>query len=282
MLCDKPLRNGKSMESKKNITRSGLNHLPECVIFFLEQTISTGIRKIKHCRGGLLMLIGREKEIEKLNELYEGSSSELVALYGRRRVGKTFLINEVFSGKITFRHAGLSPLDDTYSSMTARKSRMKDQLKHFYRSLTQQGMKKIKTPESWLDAFYMLEDYLQSMDDGQARQLVFFDEIQWLDTPKSGFMTGFEAFWNGWACHRHNLMVIVCGSSNSWILDKVINNHGGLYDRVTCQIRLAPFSLYECEKFSSCASERVSIASLVLSRSFDFINLSILFHQLCR
>lgn len=249
MLCDKPLRNGKSMESKKNITRSGLNHLPECVIFFLEQTISTGIRKIKHCRGGLLMLIGREKEIEKLNELYEGSSSELVALYGRRRVGKTFLINEVFSGKITFRHAGLSPLDDTYSSMTARKSRMKDQLKHFYRSLTQQGMKKIKTPESWLDAFYMLEDYLQSMDDGQARQLVFFDEIQWLDTPKSGFMTGFEAFWNGWACHRHNLMVIVCGSSNSWILDKVINNHGGLYDRVTCQIRLAPFSLYECEKF---------------------------------
>ena len=207
MLCDKPLRNGKSMESKKNITRSGLNHLPECVIFFLEQTISTGIRKIKHCRGGLLMLIGREKEIEKLNELYEGSSSELVALYGRRRVGKTFLINEVFSGKITFRHAGLSPLDDTYSSMTARKSRMKDQLKHFYRSLTQQGMKKIKTPESWLDAFYMLEDYLQSMDDGQARQLVFFDEIQWLDTPKSGFMTGFEAFWNGWACHRHNLMV---------------------------------------------------------------------------
>ena len=206
-------------------------------------------RKIKRHCGGCLMLIGREKEIEKLNELYEGGSSELVALYGRRRVGKTFLINEVFSGKITFHHAGLSPIDDRYSSSAARKSRMRDQLKHFYRSLTQQGMKKSKIPESWLDAFYMLEDYLQAMDDGQTRQLVFFDEIQWLDTPRSGFMTGFEAFWNGWACHRHNLMVIVCGSSNSWILDKVINNHGGLYDRVTCQIRLAPFSLYECEKF---------------------------------
>ena len=83
------------------------------------------------------MLIGREKEIEKLNELYESGSSELVALYGRRRVGKTFLIDETFSGRITFRHAGLSPVDGRYSSTSIRKSRMKDQLKHFYRSLTE-------------------------------------------------------------------------------------------------------------------------------------------------
>lgn len=195
------------------------------------------------------MLVGREKEIEKLKELYESDSSELVALYGRRRVGKTFLIDEVFAGKITFRHAGLSPIDDQYAATSARKSRMKDQLKHFYRALTQQGMKKTRIPESWLDAFYMLEDFLQDSDDGHSRQLVFFDEIQWLDTPRAGFMTGLEAFWNGWACHRPNLMMIVCGSSSSWILDKIINNHGGLYDRITYQIRLQPFSLYECEKF---------------------------------
>ncbi|MBR2836485.1 MAG: AAA family ATPase [Coriobacteriales bacterium] len=195
------------------------------------------------------MIIGREKEIEKLNELYASGSSELVALYGRRRVGKTFLVDQTFLGKITFRHAGLSPIDARYSASSARKSRMKDQLKHFYRSLTLQGMKKTKTPESWLDAFYLLEDFLQEKDDGKNRQLVFFDEIQWLDTPKSGFMTGFEAFWNGWACHRQNLMVIVCGSSSSWILDKVINNHGGLYDRVTYQIKLMPFTLSECERY---------------------------------
>lgn len=197
----------------------------------------------------LSMLIGRENEIQKLNSLYESPSAELLALYGRRRVGKTFLVDEVFSGKITFRHAGLSPIDNRYASSSARKSRMKDQLKHFYRSLTLQGMKKSRLPESWLEAFYMLEDYLQEKDDGESKQLVFFDEIQWLDTPKSGFMTGLEAFWNGWACHRHNIMVIVCGSSSSWILDKMINNHGGLYDRVTCQIKLAPFSLYEVEKY---------------------------------
>ena len=126
---------------------------------------------------------------------------------------------------------------------------MKDQLKHFARSLTMSGMKGVRTPSSWLDAFYMLEDYLQEKDDGKTRQLIFIDEIQWMDTPKSGFMTGFEAFWNGWACYRHNIMVIVCGSSTSWILDKVINNHGGLYDRVTRQIKLLPFSLRECENF---------------------------------
>ncbi len=192
------------------------------------------------------MLIGRESEVKKLKELYDSSTAELIALYGRRRVGKTYLVDEVFSNCITFRHAGLSPIDH---EATAGKKKMKAQLNHFYRSLTQYGMQKRKAPESWQDAFYMLEDLLEEKDDGVSRLLVFIDEIQWMDTPRSSFMTGFEAFWNGWACHRHNVMVIVCGSSSSWILDKMVNNHGGLYGRVTYQINLRPFSLYECEKF---------------------------------
>ena len=196
------------------------------------------------------MIVGREKEIKKLNELYQSDSAELVAIYGRRRVGKTFLVDEVFANRITFRHSGLSPNDDRYADETRRKSRLKDQLKHFSHSLTLQGMNKSgKVPASWLDAFFLLEKALQEQDDGTSRQLIFLDEIQWLDTPKSGFMTGLEAFWNGWACHRHNLMVVVCGSSSSWILNKLIHNHGGLYGRVTCQIKLLPFSLHECRKF---------------------------------
>ena len=195
------------------------------------------------------MLIGRENETKLLNELYLSDSAELVALYGRRRVGKTFLVDETFEGKITFRHAGLSPIDDTPLSSTRRKSRMKDQLRHFHRSLAMQGLEGAKIPESWLEAFYMLEDLLMQKDDGVKRLLVFLDEIQWLDTPRSEFMTGLEAFWNGWACHHRNVMLIVCGSSSSWMLNKVIDNHGGLYDRVTCQIRLAPFTLHECELF---------------------------------
>lgn len=193
------------------------------------------------------MLIGREKEIKELNELYHSEDAELIALYGRRRVGKTYLIDEVFRDKLNFRHAGLSPIDSEKENVKAHL--MKDQLTHFFRSLTMQGYKWKKTPESWLEAFYMLEDLLVEKYKDNERIVVFLDEMQWLDTPKAKFMTGFEAFWNGWACHRKNLMVIVCGSSSSWILTNVINNHGGLYGRVTFEIKLKPFTLRECEQF---------------------------------
>ncbi|MEF2912711.1 MAG: ATP-binding protein [Succinivibrio sp.] len=195
------------------------------------------------------MLIGREKEIKKLNELYHSEDAELIALYGRRRVGKTYLIDEVFRDRLNFRHAGLSPIDSEKENVKAHL--MKDQLTHFFRSLTMQGYKGKKTPESWLEAFYILEDLLVEKYKGNERIVVFLDEMQWLDTPKAKFMTGFEAFWNGWACHRKNLMVIVCGSSSSWILTNIINNHGGLYGRVTFEIKLKPFTLRECEQFLS-------------------------------
>ena len=94
----------------------------------------------------------------------------------------------------------------------------------------------------------MLEMFLQERDDG-TRQVVFLDELPWLDTPRSGFITALEGFWNNWGCHRKNLMVVVCGSANSWILDKLINNHGGLYNRVTYEIKLSPFTLKECEDY---------------------------------
>ena len=122
---------------------------------------------------------------------------------------------------------------------------LKKQLRAFYYSLISHGMKKEHCPKDWLEAFFMLEMYLQSRDDG-ARQIVFLDELPWMDTPKSGFITAFESFWNSWACHR-NVMVIISGSANSWIQDKLINNHGGLYGRVTYEIKLEPFTLRECE-----------------------------------
>lgn len=187
-------------------------------------------------------VIGREKEIRILNELYDRGDSEFVAVYGRRRVGKTFLINQTFRGRFTFVHSGLSPVDEDARS----DGRMKAQLRHFYDSLVIQGMEPSKPPESWLDAFLMLEMFLQKRDDG-SRQLVFIDEIQWMDTPKAFFITGLEAFWNGWACYRDNVMLVICGSSTSWVLDKVINNHGGLYGRVTRRIHLEPFDLRQCE-----------------------------------
>ncbi|MBR2812670.1 MAG: AAA family ATPase [Solobacterium sp.] len=194
------------------------------------------------------MIIGREKEKKKLTELYDSGQAEFVALYGRGRVGKTFLIDEHFGDRITFRHAGLSPVS-IESDDSVKRKHTKDQLEHFYRSLLKQGMGECKAPDSWLEAFDLLEKYVMGHVKQEDRQLIFLDEIQWMDTPRSGFMTGLEAFWNNFACHRHDIMVIVCGSSTSWILDKLVNNHGGLYGRLTCQIELQPFTLNECERF---------------------------------
>lgn len=187
-------------------------------------------------------MVGRQHEVQELNMLYESNQAELVAIYGRRRVGKTYLVDETFLNRITFRHAGLSPAGQE------AKGFLRTQLNHFYNSLVVQGMEPCRKPSSWQDAFLLLEKHLQKIDTG-SRQVVFLDEMPWLDTPRSGFISAFEGFWNTWGCHRKNLMVIVCGSANSWILDSLINNHGGLYNRVTYEIKLSPFTLRECEEY---------------------------------
>ena len=204
-------------------------------------------------------MIGREKEIQELSERYDSGRAEFVAVYGRRRVGKTYLVDEVLKDRITFRHAGLSPVDEQN-----RKNGLKEQLKYFYLSLQLHGMKKSKCPTSWLEAFFMLEMHLKNIDDG-SRQVVFLDELPWMDTPRSGFLTALEAFWNGWACHRHNMMLVVCGSATSWMTDELINNHGGLYGRLTCQMKLAPFTLGECEAFFQDRGIRFSRYDIVQS-----------------
>ena len=108
-------------------------------------------------------------------------------------------------------------------------------------------MRKSHQPASWIDAFLMLSQLMEQKDKGQ-RIVIFLDELPWMDTPRSKFVTAFEGFWNNWACHRHNVMVVVCGSATSWIQDKLIDNHGGLYGRVTREIKLSPFTLRECEQ----------------------------------
>ncbi len=203
-------------------------------------------------------MIGREKEIKELEKIYSSNKAEMVAVYGRRRVGKTYLVDEVFRDRITFRHAGLSPLDEDPKGL------LQAQLDHFYNSLKLYGMEEEGKPENWLDAFFLLEKLLQHIDDG-TRQVVFLDELPWLDTPRSGFIRAFEGFWNTWACHRKNLMVIICGSANSWMENELINNHVGLYGRVTYEIKLSPFSLLECEKYYESRNIKFSRYDIVQS-----------------
>lgn len=190
----------------------------------------------------MCQIIGRKQEIAELNRAYESGRAEFVAVYGRRRVGKTFLINEVFHNHMTFHHTGLSPYD------RKRKVSLRDQLQNFHFSLIRYGMEGEEPPRSWMEAFFRLEQFLERQDNG-SRQVVFIDELPWMDSPRSGFLTALEAFWNGWGCSRHNLCFVVCGSATSWMLDNVINNKGGLYDRLTHEIHLYPFSLHECEEF---------------------------------
>ena len=203
-------------------------------------------------------MVGRKREVEELNRLYNSSEAELVAIYGRRRVGKTYLVDDVFENKLTFRHAGMSPAEGRFNGA------LEEQLLHFHLSLQLHGFTDCKVPGSWMEAFFYLEKYLMKVDDG-SRQVVFLDELPWMDTYRSGFIRAFEAFWNTWACHRKNLMVVVCGSANSWIVNNLINNHGGLYNRVTYEIKLEPFSLTECEELLKSRGVKLSRYDVVQS-----------------
>lgn len=183
------------------------------------------------------MIIGREKEQKQLEKLYASDQSEFVALYGRRRVGKTYLIKEVFNDHFAFRHTGL------------QKAPKSKQLKEFAVSLRAAGMHDIPKLNDWYDAFNALSEFLSSLPEG--RKVVFIDELPWMDTHKSNIVSALEHFWNSWANYRNDILLIVCGSATSWIIKKIINNYGGLHNRLTRRITLSPFTLHECELFAT-------------------------------
>lgn len=187
-------------------------------------------------------IIGRDEERRELTNLYESQRPEFVVVNGRRRVGKTFLIREMFASCMTFHHTGLSPTVDATSAASA----LKMQLTAFYSTLLRHGYQG-DMPKTWFEAFDALRDILESRDTAE-RLVVFIDEMPWMDTPRSNFVPALEHFWNGWGAGRANLMLIACGSATSWLCDKVINSKGGLYNRVTAEITLRPFTLAECEE----------------------------------
>ena len=192
-----------------------------------------------------MKIIGRKKEIEQLEKIYDSHKNEFVAITGRRRVGKTYLVSQLFENRITFYHVGISP---NKLKEDEKRRKIDVQLEAFYASLLIRGYKNNKRPKNWFEAFSMLIDFLESKKD-EERILIFIDELPWLDTPKSNFISAFEWFWNIYGANKSSLMLITCGSSTSWMLNKVINSHEGLYDRITYSIHLSPFTLGECEQF---------------------------------
>ncbi|MBR1469698.1 MAG: ATP-binding protein [Prevotella sp.] len=182
------------------------------------------------------MLIGRVNEQNKLREAFESNQSEFIAVYGRRRIGKTYLIRETFHHAFTFTHTGLA------------KRNTREQLQNFLFSLRDQGMKKATLPSNWLEAFNLLSMLIKESKD--KRKVIFIDELPWMDAQGSSFLSAIEHFWNSFASARKDVVLIVCGSATSWIINKIVKNREGLHNRLTLRIHLQPFTLNECEQYA--------------------------------
>ncbi len=189
-------------------------------------------------------LIGRIDEQKELQSCLKSSKPEFLVLYGRRRVGKTYLIREFFNNKFSFYASGINNKNNSI------------QLKNFYNSLKDYGFKEegIKQPKDWLDAFRILKKFLESdnvyRDPVYKKRIVFLDELPWMDGKRSDFKAGLDSFWNTYGSTQHDLVFIVCGSATSWIMNNMIKDSGGFYNRLTRKIHLLPFSLKECLLYS--------------------------------
>ena len=180
-------------------------------------------------------MVGRKKELDVIRECMEADRSRLIVVYGRRRVGKTFLVREAFDYKFTFTHTGLE--DGSFH----------DQLSAFWRSVKSQGGAESQRPQNWVEAFSLLKELVSSSLD--RRKTVFIDELPWMDTRNSGFVMALSDFWNGWASARKDVVMVVCGSAAAWMVKKVLHNRGGLFNRANRTICLNPFTLGECERY---------------------------------
>lgn len=190
-------------------------------------------------------LIARKKERQLLDGLLQSESAEFLAIYGRRRVGKTFLIREHFKNEICFELTGL------------QQGKLQEQLTYFHEELERRSKAKRGQPSSWQEAFKQLRTYLEKLR-GTQKRVLFFDEIPWLDSHRSGFKNALDHFWNTFLSRDSRMILIISGSAASWIVKNVINNKGGLHNRITRPpIRLEPFRLGEIEAFLK--SNRISL-----------------------
>ena len=194
-------------------------------------------------------MIGRTEERRILKDAADMDCSQFIVVYGRRRVGKTYLIRETFDYSFTFAHTGIEGAS------------MHEQLEAFRDSLSEQGLSDVGCPKNWIEAFSLLKKLLKSSQ--HDRKVVFIDELPWMDTPRSRFVRALEHFWNGWCSARKDIVLVVCGSATSWMIRTVLRNKGGLFNRANRVLCLEPFTLRQCEEYMKergCAMSRYEIA----------------------
>ena len=181
--------------------------------------------------------VGRHQQLADLRKILESDKPEFIAVYGRRRVGKTFLVKEAASNNFTFYFTASHEVSKT------------EQLTNFIIQLRKySGDDSIQVPQSWFMAFSLLSKYLDNLPKAENK-ILFFDELPWADTPKSGFLGAFENFWNMRCAGNSDIKLIACGSATSWIINKVIHNRGGLHNRLTHQFIVEPFNLRESKEY---------------------------------
>lgn len=194
------------------------------------------------------MIIARDKELKILRDLQESKYSNLVAIYGRRRVGKTFLIREAYNYNFCFEHSGLN------------KGTLNQQLQAFKISLNQFGAKIKKNPKNWLEAFECLMNLINSSK--TEKKVIFLDEVSWMATRNSDFMQALEFFWNSWASARKDIILVLCASATSWLIKKIVHNKGGLYNRLNVQILVEPFNLSQAKEFVNAFNINLSLKQI--------------------
>ena len=188
-------------------------------------------------------MIGRKEEKKYLRSLIEEEEPQFVAVFGRRRIGKTYLVRETFQHEFTFQHTGVS------NNQIESGKRKEIQLEKFSESLREYGYRDGSKLDTWNDAFNALKEVIK--ESKQEKKIVFIDELSWMDTKGSGLISALESFWNGWATARaeKDVILIVCASATYWMIQNIVNAKGGLHNRLTGQVFLKPFTLHECEKY---------------------------------
>ena len=197
-------------------------------------------------------MIGRKEEWDILNKAFQSQDPEMIAVIGRRRVGKTFLIRKAYEGKIDFDLTGI------------QNGSSRQQLQNFADRLTlyAKPLFPFQRPANWLQAFQMLVTWLESTPKNEKR-VVFFDELPWLATRKSDFIQALGYFWNSWASQQ-SICVVICGSAASWMIANVVRDKGGLHNRITRRIYLAPFTLAETETYLISRNARLDRYEILL------------------
>jgi len=143
-------------------------------------------------------IIGRSEEQKLLNEYFVSERSEFIAVYGRRRVGKTFLVREMFGADFLFYVSGILNGKGT------------EQIANFNKEITKFGGRKLIPANNWSEAFDNLNALIESSAK-KGKKVVFLDEVPWMSTPKSGFLSALDYFWNRYISMRKDVLLIICG-----------------------------------------------------------------------